>query len=85
MSGYNNITHTAEINSNKEKIKKIVPIVAYRAKSNGNIYFPSLLGTKDICIGIEGGKLRAFSPITLADTLYEPVYQGEEEFTIKIK
>jgi hypothetical protein len=84
MSEYNNVPHTATIFSNKQKTTETRKIIAYRGKDLGNVYFPSLFGLKEIAIGIEGGKLRAFSSIG-GSCRYEPVYEGDEEFTITIK
>lgn len=86
MSGYNNIPHKAAITSNKQKTENPRKIIAYRGLATGIVYFPSLFGGKEVTIGVEGDKLRVFSSWGFDNrAIYEPIYEGDEEFTITIK
>jgi hypothetical protein len=84
---YKKPAHTATIKETVLKKNEPRKIIAYRGKLSGGIYFPSLYDLKEeVCISIEGTLLRVYTPGDFNNpAFYEPIYEGDAEFTITIK
>jgi hypothetical protein len=84
---YKKPAHTATIKETVLKENEPRKIIAYRGKTTRAIYFPSLYGrNEEVCLSLEEGALRVFRSGNWYDTsAYEPIYEGDAEFTITIK
>ena len=84
---YKKPAHTATIEETVLKENEPRNIIAYRGKTTGAIYFPSLYGLKEeVAISIEEGFLRVYRPGNWNNpSAYEPIYEGDAELTITIK